>query len=257
LQFGQQFQAVGNVCLRLAFEKTFVSALSKTRGRIHDKFRIGRKWNATVAGEIKPVRRLPFVVGFIRSDFELDQIIFPMVMFRHCRERFPIDAFFIYAQAAPFRLVLKYLMGELVDAGTGLAGAGVAGDIAICSNFESHAFPQPCRASQCSHHVSRNEPDAPAPANGWNRALPLLVSQPAQAWRAVWSPQEFQQLWGVDQLVERIQLLARCRRDIIARWEGIVCFTSSEIFRDVFTPIALFDISKQEVVNDTQFDNRY
>ena len=58
----------------------------------------------------------------------MNQIVFAFVMPRHCRKRFPINAFFINAQAAPFVLVLEHLMGQLIDAGTGFAGAGVAGD---------------------------------------------------------------------------------------------------------------------------------
>ena len=49
-------------------------------------------------------------------------------MMRHGRKRLPIDAFFINAQSAPFGFVLKNLMGELIDAGTGFAGAGVTGN---------------------------------------------------------------------------------------------------------------------------------
>ena len=78
--------------------------------------------------------------------------------------------------------------------------------------FRSLAGP----ASAAITSLGMNQTRRPRRTDG-NRALPLLVSQPAQAWTAVWSPQEFQQLWGVDQVVERIQLLARCRRDIIAR----------------------------------------
>ena len=49
-------------------------------------------------------------------------------MFRHRRKRFPIDALFIDAQAAPFRLVLENLMRKLINTGTGLARTGVARD---------------------------------------------------------------------------------------------------------------------------------
>ena len=49
-------------------------------------------------------------------------------MVRHRRKRFPINAFFINAQPAPILFILEDLMGELIDAGTGFAGAGVAGD---------------------------------------------------------------------------------------------------------------------------------
>jgi hypothetical protein len=58
----------------------------------------------------------------------MNQIVFAFIVPRHCRKRFPINAFFVNAQAAPFFLILKYLMRQLIDARTGFAGAGVAGD---------------------------------------------------------------------------------------------------------------------------------
>ncbi len=58
----------------------------------------------------------------------MNEVVFTPIMFRHRRERLPIDAFFVYAKAAPFRFVLKNLMGQLIDAGTGLARTGVTGD---------------------------------------------------------------------------------------------------------------------------------
>ena len=58
----------------------------------------------------------------------MNQIVFAAVVTRHCRERFPINALFVNAQPAPCRFVLKNLMRQLVDAGTGFARAGVAGD---------------------------------------------------------------------------------------------------------------------------------
>ena len=58
----------------------------------------------------------------------MNQIVFALVVPRHCRQRFPIDTFFVNAQSAPFVLVLKNLMRQLIDAGRCFAGAGVAGD---------------------------------------------------------------------------------------------------------------------------------
>ena len=58
----------------------------------------------------------------------MNQMLLAVIMMRHCRKRFPINAFFINAQSAPFWFVLKNLMGELIDAGTGFARTGVAGD---------------------------------------------------------------------------------------------------------------------------------
>ena len=58
----------------------------------------------------------------------MNQIIFAFIVPRHCRKRLPINAFFVNAKAAPFVLVLKNLMRQLIDAGTGFAGAGIAGD---------------------------------------------------------------------------------------------------------------------------------
>ena len=58
----------------------------------------------------------------------MNQIVFAVVVTSHSGQRFPINAFFINAQPAPSRLILKNLMRQLVDAGTRLARAGVAGD---------------------------------------------------------------------------------------------------------------------------------
>ena len=72
VQFKKQFQRVGNMRLRLALEESFVTALSQAGGRIHDKFGIGGKRNAAVAGEIEAVRRFPFKVRIIRSDLQVN-----------------------------------------------------------------------------------------------------------------------------------------------------------------------------------------
>ena len=49
---------MGDVRLRLAFEKSLVPALAEAGGRVHHKFRIGGERDAAVAGEIEPMRRL-------------------------------------------------------------------------------------------------------------------------------------------------------------------------------------------------------
>ncbi len=86
----------------------------------------------------------------------MNQIVFAAVVTRHCRERFPIDAFFINAQTAPCWFVLKNLMGQLVDAGTGFAGAGVAGDEPATT--ELIAFPsQAAESRDVAVALSRNK----------------------------------------------------------------------------------------------------
>ena len=58
MQFGEQFQRMSDVRLRLVFEKALVPALAETGGRVHHKFSIGRERDAAVAGEIEPMRWL-------------------------------------------------------------------------------------------------------------------------------------------------------------------------------------------------------
>ena len=128
LEFGKQFKGVGDVRLGLAFEKAFVPALTKTGGSIDNKLGVGGKRDATVAGEIKMVRWFPLDISFIGADLQMNQIASATIISRHCRKRFPIDAFLINAQSAPLWLVLEDLMSELVDARTGFARTGVAGD---------------------------------------------------------------------------------------------------------------------------------
>ena len=115
------------VCAWL-LKKPFVAALAETRGGVHDELGVGRERDAAVAGQVVAMRRRPLRVGVVGADLQMNQVVLATVVPRHRRERFPIDAFFVNAQAAPRRFVLKNLMGELVDAGTGLARAGVAGD---------------------------------------------------------------------------------------------------------------------------------
>lgn len=128
VQLEQQFQRVGDVGLRLALEESLVPALSETRGGVHDELGVGRKGNAAVTGQTVPVRRCPRGVRVVTADLQVDQVVFAPIVACHRRERFPVNAFLVNAQAAPCRLVLKDLVGKLVDAGTRLAGASVTGD---------------------------------------------------------------------------------------------------------------------------------
>ncbi len=56
------------------------------------------------------MRWFPTERGVVGSDLEQDQIVLPVEMSGHLRERFPIDAFVINAQAAPARLILEHLV---------------------------------------------------------------------------------------------------------------------------------------------------
>ena len=128
VQFEEHFERVCNVCLCLAFEKPFVAALAETPGGVHDEFGIAHERDAAVANEIKIVWWHPLKCFFIGTDLQMNQVVFASIITRHGGQGFPIDAFFVNAQSTPFFLVLKNLVGELIDAGTGFAAASVAGD---------------------------------------------------------------------------------------------------------------------------------
>ena len=102
--------------LGLAFEETFVASLAETCGGIHDELRVGRGRDTTVASEVEPMRRCPVRAGVVGADLQVNQGVLTTVMTSHCREGLPIDSLFINAEATPSRLVLEYLMSELVDA---------------------------------------------------------------------------------------------------------------------------------------------
>ena len=119
---------MSDVRLRLALEKSLVASLTETRGSIHDEFGIRHERDAAVAGEVETMRRLPLDWRVLGADLQMNQVVFAVVMPSHRGERFPIDTFFVNAQSAPGRFVLKNLVGKLIDAGTGLAGAGVPRD---------------------------------------------------------------------------------------------------------------------------------
>lgn len=117
-----------DVGLGLAFEKAFVTALAQTSGRIDHKFGIAHKRYAPVAGQIKIVGRQPGMILSPGTNLEMNQIMLASVMPGHGAKGFPIDTLFINTQTAPLRLILKNLMRELIDAGTGFAGTGITGD---------------------------------------------------------------------------------------------------------------------------------
>ena len=135
--------------LRLTFEKSLVPALAKTRCGIHDELGVARERDAPVAGQIIAIGWRPLRVGVVRADLKTNQIVFAPVVPRHRREGFPIDAFLVNAQAAPSRFILKNLMNKLVDAGTGLARAGVAGDEPAATEL----IPLPPQAAELRHMV--------------------------------------------------------------------------------------------------------
>src|SRR5205807_1803054 len=127
-QLEEHFERVGDVGLRLVFEKAFVAALAKAAGGVHDELGVGHEWDASVAGEVEAMRWRPVCVCIIRADLQVNQVVLAAVVPSHRGKGFPIDALFINAKAAPLRLVLKNLMCKLVNAGTGFARASVAGN---------------------------------------------------------------------------------------------------------------------------------
>ena len=149
IQLKQHFKRVSDVRLRLAFEKAFVPALAETRGGVHDELGVGRERDAAVAGQVVAIGRRPLRVGVVRPDLQLNQVVFAAVVSRHRREGFPIDAFFVNAQAAPHRLILKNLMNELIDAGTRFARASVAGDEPAATKL----IPPPPQTAELRHMV--------------------------------------------------------------------------------------------------------
>src|ERR1043166_4589430 len=127
-QLVKQFERVRDVRLRLTLEKAFVSSLPKARSCINDELCVSRKRNAAVAGEVVTMMRRPLRVCVAGADLQVNQIVFPAVMLRHRGQRFPIHSFLINAESAPSRFVSENLVGELIDARTGLPRTGVSGD---------------------------------------------------------------------------------------------------------------------------------
>ena len=156
VQFKEHFERVRDVGLRLAFEKTFIPALAETRGGVHDELGVGRERNTAVAGQVVAIRRRPLRIGVICADLQMNQIVFAPVVTCHCRECFPINAFFVNAQTTPMRLVLKNLMRQLVDAGTGFARTSVAGDEPAATKLISLPL-QPAKPRDAAIGIARNE----------------------------------------------------------------------------------------------------
>src|SRR6266511_5572950 len=74
------------------------------------------------------MRCRPGCVGVVRANLQVNQVVLTAVVPGHRCKGFPIHALLINAQAAPGRLVLKDLVSQLIDARSGLARAGVAGN---------------------------------------------------------------------------------------------------------------------------------
>ena len=63
---------MGDVDLRLAFEKALITALAETRGGVHDKLGVGRIRNAAVAGQVVTVVRPPLRVCVGVADLQVN-----------------------------------------------------------------------------------------------------------------------------------------------------------------------------------------
>jgi hypothetical protein len=51
--FGEHFQRMNDMGLRVALKKSFVTALAETGCRVHNQVGVGRKWDCAVASEIE------------------------------------------------------------------------------------------------------------------------------------------------------------------------------------------------------------
>jgi hypothetical protein len=146
---------MGDVRLRLAFEESLVAALAETGGGVHDEFGVGAEWDAAVAGQVVSVGWRPLHVRLVALNLEMNQVVLATVMARHRRERLPINAFFVNAQAAPGRFVSENLVRELVDPGTCLARASVTGDEPAAT--ELIAFPRQSTKTSYAPSLSRGK----------------------------------------------------------------------------------------------------
>ena len=160
-QLKQQFKCMSDMRLCLALEKAFVTALAQTRGCIDDELGVGREagWSGR-RSDCSDVRWYPCVVPVVRADLQVNQVVLATVMPRHRRECFPIDALFVNAQSAPCRFILKNLMSELIDAGSGLARTGVAGDEPAATKLSPLPFKPPRRATKFLRLRGRNKSQA-------------------------------------------------------------------------------------------------
>ena len=174
-----------DVGLRLAFEKPFVSALTKTRRGVHDELGVGGERNTAVASQVVAIRRRPLCIGVVCADLQMNQIVFAAVVTRHRSERFPIHAFFVNAQPTPCRFVLKNLMHQLVDAGTGLARAGVAGDEPAATKLISLPL-QTAEPRDAAFAISRNEQEPSCDERQKNSASRQEVLRMPQREHEVW-----------------------------------------------------------------------
>jgi hypothetical protein len=116
------------VRLRLTFEKALVTALAETGGRVHNKFGIGRERDAAVAGEIETDASVSIFDRLRPPEFADESNAFRGDNDAPLPKAFPNKRLFHQCTVRPIFLVLKNLMNQLIDAGTGFAGAGVAGD---------------------------------------------------------------------------------------------------------------------------------
>ena len=104
----------------------------------------------------------------------MNQVVLAAVVPRHRRERFPIDAFFVNAQAAPCRFILEHLMSKLIDSGTRLARTGVARDEPAATELISF----PSQSTELRAMVLRGE--ASKSRNGNNQQQNSKTQQDSQ-----------------------------------------------------------------------------
>src|SRR5919108_542207 len=90
------------------------------------------------------MRWSPGCVCVVRADLQVDQVVLAAVMPSHRCKSFPIHALLIDAQAAPGGLILEDLMSQLIDTGTSLARASVAGNEPATAKL----IAPPCQAAQ-------------------------------------------------------------------------------------------------------------
>src|SRR5439155_8095144 len=90
------------------------------------------------------MRWRPVCVRAVRADLQVNQVVLAAVVPSHRCKSFPIHPFLINAQAAPGGLVVKDLMGQLVDARSGFARAGVAGNEPATTKL----IPPPCHSAK-------------------------------------------------------------------------------------------------------------
>src|SRR5512137_90830 len=115
----------------------------------------------------------------------MNQIVLAAVVTRHRRERFPVNALFVNAQPAPCRFILKNLMRQLVDAGTGLARAGVAGDEPAATKLISLPL-QAAKSRDADFGIARDEQEPNRDEGQKNSASRKEVLRMPQSQHDVW-----------------------------------------------------------------------